>query len=143
MSSLIGGMFNKSDQLKMASLDLRLDRQHVLNGNIANAETPGFRAIGYDFEEQLQALAGGDESFPMKAADPRHFRTDMAEADGTIQAEVYVRPTESVGQDGNTVDMDQEMAQLAQNQILYRATVELINKKLATLKYAIANGGQV
>lgn len=143
MSSLIGGMFTRSDQLKMASLDLRLERQHVLNSNVANAETPGFRALGFDFEEQLQALSDGGEPFPMKAADPRHFRSDMAEADGTIQAEVYVRPTESVGQDGNTVDVDQEMAQLAQNQILYRATVELINKKLASLKYAIANGGQV
>lgn len=144
MSSLIGGMFTRSDQLKMAALDLRLERQHVLNSNIANAETPGYRALGFDFEEQLQALAGGDEdSLPMKAADPKHFRSDLVEADGTLQAEVYVRPTESVGQDGNTVDVDKEMGDMAQNQILYKATVELINKKLATLKYAIANGGQV
>lgn len=144
MSSLIGGMFTRGDQIKMAALDMRLERQNVLNGNIANAETPGYRALGYDFEEQLQALADGDEeSMPMKAADPRHFRSDLVEADGTLQAEVYVRPTESVGQDGNTVDVDKEMGDMAQNQILYKATVELINKKLATLKYAIANGGQV
>jgi flagellar basal-body rod protein FlgB len=65
------------------------------------------------------------------------------EADGTFQPEVFVRPTESVGQDGNTVDVDSEMAELAENQIMYRATVELINKKLGTLKYAISNGGQV
>ncbi|MCX6128596.1 MAG: flagellar basal body rod protein FlgB [Proteobacteria bacterium] len=143
MSGLIGGILNKSDQLKMTSLDLRLDRQHVLNSNIANSETPGYRAIGLDFEEQLQALSSDDDGFAMKAVDPRHFRSDQVDADGTIQPEVYVRPTESVGQDGNTVDVDQEMAQMAQNQILYRATVELINKKLATIKYAIANGGQV
>lgn len=143
MSSLIGGIFNKSDQLKMTSLNLRLDRQQVLNSNIANSETPGFRAIGLDFEEQLQALSGEGEEFAMKAVNPRHYRSDMVDADGSIQPEVYVRPTESVGQDGNTVDVDQEMAQMAQNQILYRATVELINKKLATIKYAIANGGQV
>jgi flagellar basal-body rod protein FlgB len=144
MSSLIGGMLTRGDQIKMAALDMRLERQNVLNGNIANAETPGYRALGYDFEEQLQALAGDDEeSMPMKAADPRHFRSDLLEADGTLQAEVYVRPTESVGQDGNTVDVDKEMGDMAQNQILYKATVELINKKLATLKYAIANGGQV
>ncbi len=143
MSRIIGGMFTRSDQIKMAAMDLRLERQQVLNSNIANAETPGFRAIGFDFEEQLQALSSDEESGPMRATDPRHFRSDLVEADGTLQAEVYVRPNESVGQDGNTVDIDQEMSQIAQNQILYRATAELINKKLATLKYAISNGGQV
>ncbi|MBC7658787.1 MAG: flagellar basal body rod protein FlgB [Chitinophagaceae bacterium] len=126
----------------MGALDQRLERQHVINSNVANAETPGYRAIGYDFEEQLQALSPDEENLPMKASDPRHYINGMAEADGTIQPEVYVRPTESVGQDGNTVDVDQEMAAMAENQILYKATVELINKKLGTLKYAIANGGQ-
>lgn len=144
MSRLIGGFFTSGDQLKMAALDQRLERQHVLNSNIANSETPGYRALGYDFEEQLQALsATGEEGEGMKASDPRHFLNARTEADGTFQAEVYVRPSESVGQDGNTVDVDTEMAQMAQNQIMYRATVELINKKLGTLKYAISNGGSV
>lgn len=145
MSHLIGGFFTQGDQLKMSALDMRLNRQDVLNSNIANAETPGYRALGYDFESQLQAIAGEGEDGapPMKASDPKHFLNAHTEADGTIQPDVYVRPTESVGQDGNTVDVDQEMAQMAQNQILYRATVELINKKLGTLKYAISNGGQV
>lgn len=144
MSRLIGGLFTSGDQLKMAALDQRLERQHVINSNISNSETPGYRALGYDFEDQLQALAGeGDEAETMKASDPRHFLNARTDADGTFQAEVYVRPTESVGQDGNTVDVDKEMADMAQNQILYRATVELINKKLGCIKYAISNGGSV
>jgi flagellar basal-body rod protein FlgB len=145
MSRLIGGFYTQGDQVKMSALDLRLNRQNVLNSNLANAETPGYRALGYDFEQQLQAIAGGadEEGMAMKATDPRHFLNSHTEADGSFQPEVYVRPSESVGQDGNTVDVDQEMAHMAQNQILYRATVELINKKLGTLKYAISNGGQV
>lgn len=140
--SLIGGMFTRSDYVKMGSLNLRLERQNVINSNVSNAETPGYRALGYDFESQLQSLTDGEE-MPMKASDPRHYVNSMTEADGSIQAEVYVRPTESVGQDGNTVDIDQEMAQMAENQLLYKATVELINKKLGTIKYAISNGGSV
>ena len=54
--------------------------------------------------------------------------------------EVFVRPTESVGQDGNTVDVDEEMGRLAQNQIMYRSAVELLNRKIGTLKYAISAG---
>ena len=78
----------------------------------------------------------------MRVSDPRHYMNAHTEADGSILPDVYVRPTESVGQDGNTVDIDQEMAKLAQNQILYRATVELMNKKLGTLRYAISTGGR-
>ena len=141
MSKIIGGLFTRSDELKAAVLDQRLKRAEVINGNIANAETPGYRAIGYDFEEQLQALAGDDDPFPMRATNDKHFRADGASADGSITPEVYVRPTESVGHDGNTVDVDREMADLAQNQIMFRSTVELINRKTGVLRYAI-NGGR-
>ncbi|MFW7380128.1 MAG: flagellar basal body rod protein FlgB [Oligoflexus sp.] len=142
MSALVGGIFNFSDSVKMEAMNQRLTRHKVVSGNIANAETPGFRAIGYDFEEQLQAVAGGGDPFPMKASDPKHYLNGHTEADGTILPDVYVRPTESVGQDGNTVDVDFEMGDLAQNQILYRATVELVNKKIGNLRYAISAGGR-
>ena len=140
--SLIGGLFTRGDYVKMGALNQRLERQHVINSNVANAETPGYRALGYDFEEQLQALSGSEENLPMKASNPKHYVNGMADADGNITPEVYLRPTESIGQDGNTVDVDQEMAAMAENQLLYRATAELITKKIGTLKYAISNGGQ-
>ncbi len=141
MSSL-SGIFNASDAIKMEALNQRLVRQHVLTGNIANSETPGYRALGFDFEKQLQTIADGGDPFPMKATNPKHFLNGHTEADGTIYPDVYVRPSESVSQDGNTVDIDREMGRLSKNQILYRATVELINKKIGTLKYAVSAGGR-
>jgi flagellar basal-body rod protein FlgB len=141
MSSIIGGMFNFSDKLQMESLTQRSRRSEVITGNIANAETPGFRAFGYDFEKQLQDLAKMNEPIAVKVSDPRHMRNNFTKADGSITPEVYVRPTESVDEDGNTVDMDLEMEQLAQNQILFKTAVETLNRKIGTLKYAI-NGGR-
>lgn len=142
MSRLVGGIFNFSDSVKMEALSQRLTRHNVISGNIANAETPGYRALGYDFEEQLQAVSGHGDPFPMRATHSKHYLNGHTEADGTILPDVYVRPTESVGQDGNTVDVDFEMGDLAQNQILYRATVELLNKKIGNLRYAISAGGR-
>lgn len=142
MSGLIGGVFNFSDRLQMESLNQRLTRGQVITGNIANAETPGFRALGYDFEEQLQSIAGEDDPFPMATSSDKHFKSDHVLEDGTITPDVFMRPTESVGQDGNTVDVDEEMARLAENQIMYRATVETLNRKIGILKYAINNGGR-
>ncbi len=141
MSNIIGGIFNFSDRLQMESLNQRQTRHSVIASNLANAETPGFRAIGYDFEEQLQSVAQINEPLPLKVTDPKHLRNAFAEADGTIKPDVFVRPTESVGEDGNTVDMDREMVELAQNQILYRSAVDFLNRKIGMIRYAI-NGGR-
>lgn len=141
MTSRIGGLFTAADRVQFQSLDHRLKRSNVINSNIANAETPGFRAIGYEFEEQLQEASGSDNKLKMNVSDPRHLLSSHVKADGTIKPDVFVRPTESVGEDGNTVDIDAEMAKMAENQILYRAAVETINRKVGMLRYAI-NGGR-
>jgi flagellar basal-body rod protein FlgB len=141
MSNVIGGIFNFSDKIQMESLSQRSRRNEIITGNIANAETPGYRAFGYDFEKQLQDLAASKEAVGVKTTDPRHLKNNFTSADGKIKPDVYVRPSASVDEDGNTVDMDAEMSQLAQNQILFRTAVETLNRKIGTLKYAI-NGGR-
>lgn len=140
MSIMSNGMFEIADSVQMESLNQRLVRNKVITSNIANAETPGFRALGYDFETQLRAVMDKDQPFPMKVSDPRHYKSNHLEADGTILPDVFIRPTESVPEDGNTVDLDGEMGKLAKNHILYRASVELINRKVGILKYAISGG---
>ncbi|MBQ49767.1 MAG: flagellar basal body rod protein FlgB [Zetaproteobacteria bacterium] len=142
MNNLIGGFYTHHERVQMESLNQRLTRAKVISGNVANAETPGFRAIGYDFEEQLQAVSGNDDPFPMKASNDKHFLNGHTEADGTVLPDVYIRPTESVGQDGNTVDVDKEMSRLSQNQLLYRASIEILNRRIGTLKYAISAGSR-
>ena len=59
MNNLVGGILNFSDAVKIESLNQRLLRQKSITANIANAETPGYRAVGYEFEKQLQAVADG------------------------------------------------------------------------------------
>ena len=141
MSRIQGGVFNFADRLQMAALDQRLKRSEVISGNIANAETPGFRALGYDFEDQLASMAGLDGKVPIKTSNEKHFQNAFTQANGKARADVFVRPTESIGEDGNTVDVDTEMVQMAQNQMLYRSAVEMINRKVGMIKYAI-NGGR-
>lgn len=141
MSRITGGIFNLSDRLQMASLEHRHKRGNVLAANIANSETPGYRAIGYDFEEQLSSVAGLESDLPMKVSHPQHFRNGHTTADGRIEPDVFVKPTETVPEDGNTVDVDAEMVQMAENQILFRSAVESLNRKVGMLRYAI-NGGR-
>lgn len=140
MSSSINSLFNFNDRVQISALGHRMKRSEVITSNIANAETPGFRALGYDFEKQLQDVSGGAEPVPVRTTEAKHLRNSFTQADGSIRPDVFVRPTESVPHDGNTVDIDTEMARFSENQILYRASIESLNRKLGMLRYAISGG---
>src|SRR5688572_11175291 len=134
MTKILGDMYTVADRLQMESLNHRMVRNEVSTANLANSEVPGYRAVGYDFEEQLASLMDQDDPFAMKTSNPKHLKNEFTEANGEIKPDVYVRPTESIPEDGNTVDVDKEMAIMSQNQILYRGAVELLNRKLAMLR---------
>ena len=133
-------LFSQGSQTLENTLNHRLQKQKVIVGNVANALTPGYRALGYEFEGQLQKSIDRSRKNQMFATDPSHFRGQGIMGEGNIKADLHVKPTESIGNDGNTVDADREMADLAENQILYNFTVEVLNRRLAMLRYGI-NGG--
>ena len=120
------------------ALNLRLVNQNVIASNIANADTPGYKALRVEFEQALRdALATGG-GLPMAATNPAHVArsgTDPVNP-GIYQDNNYV---ESL--DGNTVDRADEMAKMAENQVLYDSSVEMLRKKLGMLKYAVTEGG--
>ena len=139
MTDISSGLFNSADLLHLKSLDLRSKRSEMIKSNIANAETPGYRAVGLEFEKALQQMADPAQ-IQMKATSPKHFLMENMTAKGGVEPEIFIRPNESVGHDGNTVDLDEEMARMQENQILYRGTIELLNRKIGVIRYAISGG---
>lgn len=119
-----------------SSLNLRQIRHEVLTSNIANADTPGYKAKRVDFEEALQRALDVDGNLEMLTSDEKHFDVGNGGFDN-LQPEIYEDPNGIVSEDGNTVDRDAEMAKMAENKILYDASVKLLNKKLGMLKYTI------
>jgi flagellar basal-body rod protein FlgB len=97
------------------ALLLRAERQTLLAANIANADTPQYKARDIDFAAAL------------------------ADAQSTTNARVSVnyRQTEQASGDNNTVDMDRERANFADNSIRYEATLKFINGEIRTLQSAI------
>ena len=73
------GIFIFNDRLKMVSLNHRLKRSEVIHSNIANVETPGFRSLGYGFEEQLQSISNSNESIEVRTSNPRHKKHPLLE----------------------------------------------------------------
>ncbi len=130
---------DKTLQALTASLKFRQLRQELHASNIANAETPGYKAKKLDFEDALARALDVDGQLAMKSSDSRHFNVGGGSFNN-LQPEVYEDSNGIVSPDGNNVDRDQELAEMAENKILYDATVQLINKKLGLLKYAVGSG---
>ncbi len=119
-----------------ASLNLRQMRHEILSSNIANADTPGYKAKRVDFENALQRALDVDENMEMLTSENGHFDVGNGGFDN-LEPDIYDDPNGVVSEDGNTVDRDAELAKMAENKILYDSAVKLLNKKLGMLKYTI------
>ena len=129
---------DKTTQALAASLKYRQLRQELIASNIANAETPGYKAKKIDFEEALQRALDTDEQQTLKTTDSKHFNVGGG-GFNNLQPEIYEDANGIVSPDGNTVDRDSEMAEMAENKIMYDASVQLLNKKLGLMKYAVGS----
>jgi len=125
-------------QALSASLKYRQLRQELISSNIANAETPVYKAKKIDFEEALARALDVDNEQNLTTTDSKHFNVGGG-GFKNLQPEIYEESNGIVSQDGNTVDRDQEMADMAENKIMYDASVQLLNKKLALMKYAVGS----
>lgn len=134
-------IFDTTAQALEQSMNFRLQRHNITSANVANAETPGYHAKKIDFEEALARaidLEGlGSSHSPNKA----HIALGAGSI-GRSRVDIYDDPDVNLTNDKNTVDVEKEMAALAENTVLYKAATELINKKLAQTRYAITEGGK-
>ncbi|QGZ39261.1 flagellar basal-body rod protein FlgB [Pseudoduganella flava] len=121
------------------ALSLRSTRQSVLASNIANADTPNYKARDIDFTSALQAaLSNTAQTGTLKTTAAKHFPTPPQDGstlpDGTP---LLYRGVVQGAVDGNTVDMDVERNQFADNALRYEAGVTFINSQIKGLLTAI------
>ena len=112
------------------ALNLRTYRQQVLAGNIANADTPNYKARDFEFETALKgALAGRSEgALSMARTNAAHLNSPESSAAGSARL-MYRTPAQDSA-DGNTVEMDVERAQFSENAIRYEAGITFITHQL-------------
>lgn len=125
------------------ALSLRAQRQELIASNIANADTPHFKARDIDFASAMQgalAKAGNPGSGQLAATNRGHVQPaadGKALPDGTP---VLYRGVIQGAVDGNTVDMDVERNQFADNALRYEAGITMINAQIRGLMAAIQSG---
>lgn len=134
----MSSIFDKTTNALATSLAMRQLRHSVTASNIANAETPGYHAKKVDFEAALGRALDIDGMRGMSTTSGDHFAVGGG-LSAAVRPDVYENPEGAINNDGNTVDLEKEMSALSENAILYKTALQLINKKMAALKYAIGD----
>ena len=121
-------------------LDLRVIRHDLLASNIANQETPGYKAIDLDFEGAFQKSISREKAKLMLVkTDMRHLPSSQ-DMFSSNDVKVVQRSSGGFRYDQNNVKADVEMAKLAENALLYNASVRLLTRKFRGLSRAITGG---
>ncbi len=112
-------------------LDASSLRSKVISNNIANINTKGYKRYTVSFEENLQQSI---DSIELKTTKSQHI------SDGSQPGEIKVDQdlSSSMRQDGNNVDIDNEMANQAANTMMYNALVSQVNSRIALQRYVVS-----
>lgn len=108
-------------------LDVAAFRQKVLASNIANADTPGYKAKDISFQKELDRAMESAKSKEQGAKGEQNY-------------DIYETVTTMPNRDGNTVNLDIEMAKVAENTLIYNAATQLMAMKVRMLKDVIKGG---
>ncbi len=121
------------------ALALRARRNEVLASNIANTDTPGYKARDFDFRTAMQAAQTGNGSLAMSTTNAKHMSLTQGGAPGADPTIAYRIPQQP-SVDGNTVEADVEQANYAENVVGYQASLMFLNRKIRGLQLAIKGG---
>ena len=121
-----------------AALDVRSVRQDLLASNIANAETPGYRALDVDFEATMQEVLGQqDHGMPSRMGEGGQASRPLMDA-----LQIVGDDSVSIGNSQNTVDVDRQMAHLEENGLMFQVTAQIAGMRFASLKNVLSEGGR-
>lgn len=124
-------LFNNTFEVIERSMDLRFRRHALLSSNIANSETPGYRARELDFAGELEHVLGQTSSEEVQKTDTRH----MDLATGSV-SHVVMDDSGAMGADGNNVDLDISMGKMAENARAYQNAANWLGVQLRLIKTA-------
>ncbi|MBU0729252.1 MAG: flagellar basal body rod protein FlgB [Proteobacteria bacterium] len=116
--------------LTAKALDLRAEKQGLIQTNIANMETPGYKTQDFSFEKVMASLMTGKGH--LDKTHKKHMELDPMALERSLSVRSEDRP----------VDLDEEMLKLSESQLMYQIGTQIIAKKFDALRYVIDEGGK-
>jgi flagellar basal-body rod protein FlgB len=135
MSNAIDRLLN----LHQTALSARAHRSQVLASNIANADTPGYQARDVDFKSALTSALGGSQAAAanLVRTSSRHMTAGGAQGSAATESPLVYRTVTQASIDNNTVDVNVERAQFADNALRFEASLTFINSKIKGMLTAL------
>ncbi|RUO65887.1 flagellar basal-body rod protein FlgB [Pseudidiomarina planktonica] len=118
------------------TLGVRTQRAEMIANNIANADTPGYKAKGMEFQQALKQATGGSGNYKLDRTHGDHFSVELKPS-GT---EKYRVPNQPDTGDGNTVDIQLEQNLYMQNALEYQMSTSFLDARISGVKKAITGG---
>ncbi len=149
----MSGLIDPATSILEKALDGLTSRQSAISSNLANIDTPGYRAQTVDFETALKhevaamesdwsqtartvPSAGPSADSAMRTTDPRHFAS-VASSFAGVSGATGSSTDENLRNDGNTVDLETEMTALTETQIKFSAVSRLLTAKYSQIYTAL------
>ncbi len=126
-------LFDRAVDVMQKALNISSERNQLITGNVANVDTIGYAPTDLDFKESLLKAMESTPQASLARTDEGHLPGVGADLSG---GSVYLKGSVEA------VDIDQEMTNLAENNIQYRTSSEMLMRKLAMIKYSITEGGR-
>tara|TARA_A200000159_G_C7205303_1_gene289699 strand:+ start:243 stop:632 length:390 start_codon:yes stop_codon:yes gene_type:complete len=113
------------------ALQMRSDRAEVLAGNVANSDTPGFKARDIDFKAEFEKRLSGSDS-GLRMTNAKHLGMN-----DQMNAQLMYRIPENFKSNGNTVEAEAEQAAFTKNAVQYQASVQFLSSKMRGIRLAL------
>jgi len=126
VNKMFGGVVNTGQ----IALNARLEKQGLIQSNIANIETPGYNSKDFSFSSVMKNALKGQGK--LAQTHEKHMQLDPVELAQSMEYKSEKRP----------VDLDEEMQKIAENQLMYQVTAKILGKKFEGLRTAIDEGGK-
>lgn len=132
-------IFDRTMRLLERTLDMRGSRHQVIASNIANEETPHFRAKDMQFQEALASAHQGRPGVTLISTHTRHYGL-AGDAMARVIGKISETPAPDVPLDANTVNLEFEMAKLSDNAMQYNTAATVVAQRFRQLLSAIREG---
>lgn len=133
------GIFSGTISTVEKVLDLRSLKHNLIVSNIANVDTPRYKGFDMIIEEEIGKATGTNNSVNLTRTKDGHLPGRKISV-GNPESKFVDKLPLSVRGDGNTVDIDKAMADMAENNLMYNALAQILSKKFTGLKTAIQEG---
>ena len=133
------GIFSGTISTVEKVLDLRSLKHNLIVSNIANVDTPRYKAFDMIIEEEIGKTTGTNNTVNLTRTQDGHLPGRKISV-GNVESKFVDKLPLSVRGDGNTVDIDNAMADMAENNLMYNALAQILSKKFTGLKTAIQEG---